>query len=832
MNTKRIILILMILFSSFYLFATTYTVNLDNSADFTSIQAAINIATHNDIILVYPGRYVGSLDTNGKNLTLQSLYAVESLQEHIENTIIDGNSRSCIRIENGESVTLNGFTFSNNYDDENIVCLDYSLTNNDGDGIRIHENSQADISNCIVTKNISRAGGGMLITGEQTYVSFNNVLITKNRAMIGGGISINRGAQVNMNDLKVYDNNAIYGADIKFSNYTLYEGTHIELTMGPIATDEIDNYFFVDTGNANPPYNPGIGNVTVNVQQAYFEQIDQDIYVAPGGSDYNSGLTPDEPLQTINKAMKLIAPNPISRNTVHVAPGVYSWSENNQRFPIGLKSHTRLIGAGIGESILEGEVSLLNFGGSLIENIEFGGFTFQNSSGYDLAPIYIKENKDTYLHDLCFDNTRHGWHSGIVVVKGDCIIDNVIVQNNAVYGDGATASFELNVGNFDVSNVIIRNQKIYQDIDNALGIEMWNSDVSIRNLTITDCYGEDAFLIQYIINHQDHIDKKFELHNALIFNNEVYTGYWTIAPIHVNHIYHVDSDDISTNKVLIANSTIANNMTNRRPLIVSGMSMICNNILYNPNNNQEEANITNQIIAPDMSYNSLVGCYFYNNICQSDDVWMSSPDLFFDDGTIYSGEPLFAGEFDETLDISDVDYYKLSENSPCIDAGYHDTSFLPQMDLAGNQRVSGSAVDMGVFEYGAEPYVANEDNEVHSVPQNKLLVYPNPAYLSGDNTKSTRAVNLEFTVPQKTKEQPTVTIYNIKGQKVKSWKLNNSYQDLQRHAGLRDSDAGAHLYSTFWDIKNEQNRTVASGVYFVQVKADNYRSIGKVLVMK
>ena len=166
MNTKRIILILMILFSSFYLFATTYTVNLDNSADFTSIQAAINIATHNDIILVYPGRYVGSLDTNGKNLTLQSLYAVEPLQENIENTIIDGNLYVCIRIENGERVVINGFTISNNYDDGNTFLLYDIVTYYNGGGMRIMEGSHVQVNNSIITKNLSWAGGGMFIWGK------------------------------------------------------------------------------------------------------------------------------------------------------------------------------------------------------------------------------------------------------------------------------------------------------------------------------------------------------------------------------------------------------------------------------------------------------------------------------------------------------------------------------------------------------------------------------------------------------------------------------------------------------------------------------------------
>ena len=49
-------------------------VNLDGTADYTSIQSAINSANDNDVILVHPGRYIERLNTNGKDLTLQSLY--------------------------------------------------------------------------------------------------------------------------------------------------------------------------------------------------------------------------------------------------------------------------------------------------------------------------------------------------------------------------------------------------------------------------------------------------------------------------------------------------------------------------------------------------------------------------------------------------------------------------------------------------------------------------------------------------------------------------------------------------------------------------------------
>ncbi len=133
----RITLLIIVLVFMSKLDCTLLEVNLDGSADFTSIQSAINAANDNDVILVHPGHYIERLNTNGKDLTLQSLYALEPLQEYIDSTIVDGNRQVCLRIENGEDVTVNGFTFSNNYDDLNVVDTNQYTTV--GGGNRIFE---------------------------------------------------------------------------------------------------------------------------------------------------------------------------------------------------------------------------------------------------------------------------------------------------------------------------------------------------------------------------------------------------------------------------------------------------------------------------------------------------------------------------------------------------------------------------------------------------------------------------------------------------------------------------------------------------------------------
>ena len=54
--------------------AETITVdnNIGSTADYTSIQAAVNGAHEGDTILVYPGTYVENVDVNVTNLSIRS----------------------------------------------------------------------------------------------------------------------------------------------------------------------------------------------------------------------------------------------------------------------------------------------------------------------------------------------------------------------------------------------------------------------------------------------------------------------------------------------------------------------------------------------------------------------------------------------------------------------------------------------------------------------------------------------------------------------------------------------------------------------------------------
>ncbi|MFA6887830.1 MAG: choice-of-anchor Q domain-containing protein, partial [Fermentimonas sp.] len=145
--------------------------------------------------------------------------------------------------------------------------------------------------------------------------------------------------------------------------------------------------------------------------------------------------------------------------------------------------------------------------------------------------------------------------------------------------------------------------------------------------------------------------------------------------------------------------------------------------------------------------------------------------------------PLFLGEIEPGFAESQPEYYQLSSLSPCIDSGTPDTLGLnlPQMDLAGNWRIWNDRIDMGCYEYGSEPYVGIDDPELPS-PQHdiSISVYPNPLL----NTSQAGEVFINFSLIKKPVSQPVIEIFNIRGQKVKTTQLSESYNSLVNKAGL------------------------------------------------
>jgi len=161
-------------------------------------------------------------------------------------------------------------------------------------------------------------------------------------------------------------------------------------------------------------------------------------------------------------------------------------------------------------------------------------------------------------------------------------------------------------------------------------------------------------------------------------------------------------------------------------------------------------------------------------------------------------DPLFVGTGDHPFMLQDL--------SPCINTGIQDTTGLnlPEFDLAGNPRVYGGRIDMGAYE-NQNVVGANEDliPLVTRLNQN----YPNPF-----NPTTT----ISFSTTEST-ENTELVIYNIKGQKVKQ---------------LVSDQLSAGQHSVVWNGKDDNGKSVSSGIYFYKLKTDSVKKTKKMVLVK
>ncbi len=806
---RNTILLAFLISLSFSLFSAIIEVSVDGTKPFSSIQMAINSSSENDIVRVWPGIYRENINFNHHNITLQSLYPITGDTLDIHNTKIIGNHRdSAIRAQEGVTVIIDGFTIMNNENDED------EYFNWSGGGILVY-NSQAIIKNNIITKcMMGQGGGGISITGaphNATAYLENNKIFNCKSLLMGGGLSISGNSIVTFSEIirnSIFNNSSLCGKDISVDDCQ-YD-TEIYLDKSSVVLDRADQFFILH--NFSGPY---LGTqVTVDILQGFLPSINHDLYVAPWGNDLNSGLNPNNPLKSIDYATKIIASDSTNQKTVHLAAGTYSRTQNQQKFPFSIKPDTKLIGAGMDETIFDDENHGVVLAGIVYEkDVEAGKFSLINGgNGQSGSSLGFKGNH-VNVYDIKVLKSSLNGVSGFVITKSNqVLIKNIIVKNNS----SSTSSMGMYVINnkyTNIENVIIDSLITTHTQGGMVGVYIVNvENLVVNNMSITNCQAFDpwVFLLANFIE-----DVPTELHdpilnNVLVANNHTTRGDWDLAKV----IFMDNYNTIHAN-----NWTIANN-TNSNKVLGIGSDVILNNmILYNP----------------EMPYEIEYGCELIPNINGSinNSLIMNGTDkIIFHNNQdllnlnhILTGDPHFFGVFSDSLSRNMMDYYQLSSVSECINRGTADTTGLniPKKDLSGKQRVWDGRIDMGCFEYGA-PYVSNTDVPEVQFTGYNLKNYPNPI------TSAISSTIISFDYPEKSQYEPQIEIYNIKGQKIKTIKTGSSFYDLAVKANLSKenlSQIKSRNFSVIWDLTNDNNRKVASGVYL-------YRAVinGKVLQTK
>ncbi len=855
---SKTMLLIMLAFSTGILCALTHTVNLDGSAQFTAIQSAINASATGDTVLVYPGRYFENINFNGHSLTLASLELTTGNPAYIDSTIIDGNHlSSCIILNHNEmNAIIRGLTLTNG------IGTYYTESNARwGGGILSSGNDQLLVTNCKIYGNTADGGGGIASTWSNLI--FEGTSIFNNSASDGGGglfcySDLSNSFSVtfsSVNKCSIYNNDASYGLDCQFS---LYNSVHVILDTCTVISPL--NYFI--TGYASDPHIEN--SIIYEVEHAYMTEINHDLYVSPNGSDANDGLSESTPLRSIYYAMYHIAADSLNPKTVHLAPGTYSVSANNQRYGVSLKSWTHLKGETRESTILDGEnIYLLLSTAFHSKSVRVSNLTCYNSA----QSIVSNMSYGLIIENVIATGGMSNSSSGISIGKGrDFSITNTIILNNSVTYFYPGFSFSECSGLNKLINCISENNTSLQGDGNGLKYGD-KGTIIIDGCTFKGNFSsaEGMPTIFSIGRNTDDDTLKVIITNSNIIEN-TQTAYTFMALISAN------------NGIEISNCTFANNSGGSAVLGIVGDAVLKNNIFWNPSLTQE----VQFLYTPDGLNNHHE--YLSNNIIRNgmEGVFCDPSDfLHWQEGNI-DEEPIFFGWGDNS--------YMITSLSPGIDAGTTDTTglSLSPFDLFGNPRIMNglgieSRIDIGAYEYqgqiqagfavsdtsGAAPLAVhftdmstgdadhwawdfNDDGVLDSEEQNPTYAYTEGGTFSPslivsyanrydsirrmsiitpvanqDNTAAAReglsiypnpfqsSATLSFHLksPQKVK----LEIFNIRGQKVKT--LINAFLESGKH----DLD---------WNGTDESNHQLASGIYFCSSYLGNKHRIQKLILVK
>ena len=752
----------------------TRTVSLNGSQQYTSIQIAVSASSPGDTVLVYPGRYLERVLIQTNGIALFSLEAITDNPAFIDSTIIDTSlSASGIRVSpNLQNIRIRGFSVTN--------CRI---------GISLGESSTSSITNCSLFGNVAPDGGGLKVFRCTTTLS--GVEIYDNHAyFMGGGVylygymgSINVSFDP-VNRCSIYNNTAGAGQDIVA--HSIENDLYIPLEMFTVPNPT--SFYVV----ANRAYGSDF-QVTVDAHNYHHQEIDHDLYVSPDGDDANDGLTPATALKTIRTATYRIASDSMQQNIVHVLPGIYSTTDNQQIFPIPLKSWVTVQGAGIDATQIVGEMdpnyanipgtSLRVFSSFYQDHASLADLSITGAGSHRNCAIWgYKEEalqlKNLRMHGLSPDRTA----IIDITFASNCLWDGLIIedfttdQKGFMYSDGYLTG-------------VIRNSVFRNATSTFISDEVWakplfwivtKGEISLENCIFDniEVMDDDGDIISIGFSPIPH-NNSYRLVNCLFSNL-------------ISHSCMIIMGSQNHPEMEITNCTFSGNTSDSYIIMLNGNIRIKNSIFYN--NSPHEVAINRMPDSGESSTITVGHSLFrggYNGIRRVPNTTVNYLDTNIDT------EPLFLGGDD----IHDPLYYSLSAASPCINSGTPDTSSLnlPPYDLAGNWRVWDGRIDMGCFEYGSEPWVNVDDPTIPHIPAASLDVFPNPFKVF---------TNIKVCVPQgglSKAESANINIYNIKGQKVKT-------------IALDPSKVGEQF--TYWDGRDTDNRLCSSGVYLINLQVN------------
>lgn len=694
--------------------------------DYPTIQSAIDAAEDYDHVLVEPGVYEESIDFMGKEIIVSSEYQ-RAGGTSTDVTIIRGTIEDyVVRIGEGAGnhAVLTGFTLTATENSHTCILVEdaspllNNLILNGGTGLAavVIDNGNPKLSNMVINQNSYKAVHAVNSPNLELFdVMIAGILINDNESLYFENSSVRlfnctiAGAQIPAGSRSIY----LSESDLTILNSILWHEDHTEIEVNAMAGESsiFIAYSNVNDGelgiqtNANATLIWGEGNLEVDpiftdsgsndftladtspLQSAgteYFENediilLDLQPFEYAGDSPNMGSFQPldeihygctdplannhdplaefedghctydpfgtiwvPETYPTIQRAVDVASHG----DSIIVAPGVYHEAVNFLSKDIILGSYFLLDGdtSHISQTIIDGSgverpVDIY----SLIDPpAELAGFTLRNGLANGGGGLRIRYSSHPWVHDLVIEDCESTSNGGGVYLSNTSLplFENVVIRN--CDGSGGGAAY------------------------------ISGCDLTFKNCRFESNHGSNGGAV-YISKANPIFERVLFADNTANVGGAIYiTAYNSSA------------------KPVYANCTIVNNSANSAGAIQlssEAQPFIYNSILW--------GNLPNQIgVSTSQSSKAIV---ILHSDVQGGEAGLPDDDLFT---SFWLGGNI---EFDPIFHPVDSEEYKLTEFSPCVDAGIQDSLIIFD---EGNQEFQipsivwfGDAPDMGWVEF-------------------------------------------------------------------------------------------------------------------------------------
>ncbi|MGA1869824.1 MAG: right-handed parallel beta-helix repeat-containing protein [bacterium] len=385
-----------------------------------SIQAAINNANDNDVIVVHEGMYRENIDFLGKAMTVKSTNP--NAPAVVAATIINSDGAGSVvtfgREERSDSV-LSGFTIKNGsaVKGGGIYCSSSSPT----------------ISNCTISGNSAEGGGGIYCYSSSPTIS--NCTISGNSSeWNGGGIFCSSSSSPYIVNTIFWGNN---GPEIYHFDYSNPKLSYCDIQGGYPGLGNIDaDPLFVDPENGNYYLQSSSPCIDAGHPRIYNSDTSRsDIGICTGETEFDPSsmiimvaIDGNKDFTSIQDAIDYAIPG----DTVTVLAGIYK-----ENLVIGGKNIFLIAQDGSASTIINGSgiCSVV-----VLTNIEFSasldGFTIENGSAEWGGGIYCEYSSPAISNCSILGNSAKFGGGGMFCYVSSPAISNCTISGNSAEGGG------------------------------------------------------------------------------------------------------------------------------------------------------------------------------------------------------------------------------------------------------------------------------------------------------------------------------------------------------------------------------------------------------------